>query len=106
MRVHRRAAVLGMAACAAAVSLIAAPAASAAPSFATGELCAAVVDTPFYFNNGTASPWTYVYTVPAGGGIRLDDNYYYVRPGSASYYAYGHGNGHSAAYFPVDNTTC
>ena len=65
-----------------------------------GELCSA--------RSGGAPFWTspggsWVYTVPAGGGIR-DDGGVIVHNGVT--YHYGHGNGHSSAWFRLADSTC
>jgi hypothetical protein len=69
-------------------------------SATAGELCSA--------RSGGAPFWTspggsWVYTVPAGGGIR-DDGGVIIYNGVT--YHFGHGNGHSSAWFRLADSTC
>jgi len=65
-----------------------------------GELCSARSgDAPFWTEPGGS----WVYTVPAGGGIRDDGG---VINYNGTTYHYGHGNGHSSAWFRLADSTC
>lgn len=72
-----------------------------APAYATaGELCSARSGgAPFFAYPG--GPW--VYTVAAGGGIRDDGG---VQIYNGVTYHFGHGNGHSSAWFRLYDSTC
>jgi hypothetical protein len=74
---------------------------AAAPANATaGQLCSARSgDAPFFAYPG--GPWEY--TVAAGGGIR-DDGGVQIYGGTT--YHFGHGNGHSSAWFRLSDSTC
>ncbi|WP_410659525.1 hypothetical protein [Amycolatopsis sp. lyj-112] len=65
-----------------------------------GDLCSARAGgAPFWSTVGGS----WVYTVPAGGGIR-DDGGVQIHNGVT--YHWGHGNGHSSAWFRLDDSTC
>jgi hypothetical protein len=74
-------------------------AASPASAYA-GELCnARSGGAPFWTSPGGS----WVYTVNAGGGIR-DDGGVIIYNGVT--YHFGHGNGHSSAWFRLADSTC